>query len=76
LQFDDFREFRENPLQFRIRSLGLLMGCAEACPIGISDARGYLAGIGTGVARADSRRRGPCRFMIAAACRAIGNICA
>ena len=71
LQFDDFRKFRENPLKFGIRGLGLLLGCAVACPIGICDCGKYMAGSGTGVARADLCGRGAMPLYVTASERQV-----
>lgn len=71
LQLDGFRKFRENPLKFRIRTLGLLLGSAVACPIGICDCGKYMAGSGTGVARADLCGRGAMPLYVTASERRV-----
>ena len=66
-----FSQIRENPLKFRIRTLGLLLGSAVAYPIGICDCGKYMAGSGTGVARADLCGRGAMPLYVTASERRV-----
>ena len=66
-----FSQIRENPLKFRIRTLGLLLGSAVAYPIGICDCGKYMAGSGTGVPRADLCGRGAMPLYVTASERRV-----